>query len=134
MAYIIDYLTFDRSKQVFGDGSSQEQLKGRDRLIKFNSISLLVAGIIFAFSLSYTVSNNSFINSIAVAGQGAVVIFTLKESILQAVAREIERERFNIKTDDDTTLYGKKDFKKELLDGIEKFKVSCLIDADANTI
>lgn len=125
----MDYLTFDRSKQIFSE-DPPAQLKGRDRLIKFNSISLLVAGILFAFSLSYTVSNNCFINSIAVAGQGVVVIFTLKESILQAVAREIERGKFGIKNEDETTLYGKKDFKKELIEGIEKFKVSCLVDKE----
>ena len=129
MAYIMDYLTFDRSKQVFSEDPAA-QLKGRDRLIKLNSVSLLVAGIFFAFSLSYTVSSNTFINSLAVAGQGAVVIFTLKESILQAVAREIERDKFGIKTEDATTLYGKKDFKKELIEGIEKFKACCLVDKE----
>ena len=127
MSYIIDYFTFDRSQQTFGT-TDADQLKGRDRLIKFNSISLLVAGIIFAFSVSYTLSNSNFINAVLLTGQGAVIVFTLKESILQAVNREIERIKSNIKEESPATQYGMSDFKKEVSDALDYFKKVCLTD------
>lgn len=121
MSHIIDYLSFDRSRQKFGT-SPQEQIKGRDRLIKFNTISLLVTGIIFAASLTYTMMHPGFINGVITAGHGAAIIFTLKESILQAVTRHIERLQYKIEEEDASTTYGFGDFKKEIVGGLIRFK------------
>lgn len=92
-AVCIQAFTFDRSEQTLAD-NLEAQIRGRAREILWSLIAASVSAIFVAYGVASIMKDPSVISYLAMGASGISMVLSIKEAVLQCIAREKEKNLF----------------------------------------
>lgn len=108
-------VTLDRSGEVWGE-TPEAQLKGRDRVIITYVALAAVGALCLAISIYGCVMHPGAYTYSMVGWFSFITLGTLKEAVLQTLARSKEKKQFGVEKETEETQYSL----QELMDGFKQ--------------
>lgn len=97
-------VTLDRSKELYGD-TNEAQLKGRSYMIAHELARVVLGTFIVAFVTYQCMVNPGGMNYFLLGTFSFTTLVALKEVAIQSIARQQEKENFNITEETQDTQY-----------------------------